>query len=532
VPARRAAGAVVMLASVEADVRLAELVAALSLAIDIGTGQPLEQGLGVGVLAVGLGEEAGLREDELARTWYVALLRHVGCTADSHVFGALVGDEIAFRAGATRVDVTSPAALVPYLIGHLVRTTGPLGAAARLGRMAAAPRLMQQGAVAVCEVAERLADRIGLAPEVGSDLALGSERWDGRGFLRRAAGEAVPRPVRVVQIAETARAVAAFDGAEAAVAMLRERAGHALDPSLVERFCARAPALLRRLEAPSLWDAALDCEPGPRPRLAGDRLDAALHAMAEFVDLKSPCTVGHSAGVAGLAAAAAERAGLPAAECASLRRAALVHDVGRVGVPSRVWEKPGALTADERERVRLHPYYTERVLAPACAPLAALGALASLHHERLDGSGYHRGAGARALGPAARILAAADALHAMTEPRPHRAALCLEAAVDTLRAEVRGGRVDGDAAEAVIAAAGGTPARRRHRVGGLTEREVEVLRLLARGHSKREIAAVLTIAPKTADAHVQHIYAKIGVSTRAAATVFAMRHDLVGAAGR
>jgi HD-GYP domain-containing protein (c-di-GMP phosphodiesterase class II) len=221
--------------------------------------------------------------------------------------------------------------------------------------------------------------------------------------------------------------------------VLRERAGRALDPALVQRFAACAPRLLAILDAPSLWDAALAREPGLRPRAAGAELDAALHAVAGFVDLKSPYTGGHSAGVAGLAAAAAEHAGLPAGECAGIRRAGLVHDVGRVGVSSAVWEKPGALTADERERVRLHPYHTERVLAAGSPPLAGLEQVASLHHERLDGSGYHRGAAAAALAPAARVLATADAFHAMLEPRPHRPALTVDAAATVLRSEVRAG---------------------------------------------------------------------------------------------
>ncbi len=226
--------------------------------------------------------------------------------------------------------------------------------------------------------------------------------------------------------------------------------------------------------------------------------------------------------MAELAGAAARAVGLPAGE---LRRAGWVHDVGRVGVSSVVWEKPGPLTRAEREQVRLHPYFTERVLARP-ARLAELGRLAASHHERLDGTGYHRCVAAGALGPGERLLAAADAYHAMSEPRPHRLPVPPAAAAAALRAEVRAGRLDGDAAEAVLAAAGHRPRRRRENVAGLTARELEVLRLLARGLSIRAIASALVIAPKTADAHIQHIYAKIGVSTRAAATMFAMQHDL------
>jgi HD-GYP domain-containing protein (c-di-GMP phosphodiesterase class II) len=258
-----------------------------------------------------------------------------------------------------------------------------------------------------------------------------------------------------------------------------------------------------------------------------DRLDDSLRAVGDFADLKSPYLVGHSAGVAELAARAAERAGLPAADVVALRRAGWVHDVGRVGVPSMLWGKPGALTFDEWERVRMHAYHTDRILARP-EGLRSFGRIASMHHERCDGSGYFRAVAASQQPGPAKILAAADAFHAMTEERPHRPALDAERAAAELKAEVRAGRLDGDAAAAVLEAAGRPVRRRREQVGGLTAREVEVLRLVARGRSIREIARDLVISPKTADAHIQHIYAKAGVSTRAAATLYAMQHDLLG----
>jgi HD-GYP domain-containing protein (c-di-GMP phosphodiesterase class II) len=199
-----------------------------------------------------------------------------------------------------------------------------------------------------------------------------------------------------------------------------------------------------------------------------------------------------------------------------------------VGVPSPVFEKRGPLTTDERERVRLHTYHGERIVAQS-PPLSALGVVAFRHHERCDGAGYHRGIDARSLSHTARLLAAADAYQSMTEARPYRAALGPDAAAGELRAEARAGRLDGDAVECVLAAVTGRRRRRAELAGGLTARELEVLRLLARGLSTKQIASRLVITPKTADSHIQHVYAKIGVSTRAAATVFAMRHDLVEA---
>jgi HD-GYP domain-containing protein (c-di-GMP phosphodiesterase class II) len=206
--------------------------------------------------------------------------------------------------------------------------------------------------------------------------------------------------------------------------------------------------------------------------------------------------------------------------------AGLVHDLGRVGISAAVWGKEAPLSRSEWEQVRLHPYTTERVLDRAEA-LRDVARVAAGHHERLDGSGYHRGVSAGSIPRPARLLAAADAFHAMTEPRPHRPALTPEQAAGQLRREARDGRLDPDAVEAVLTAAGQPVRRRRTHAAGLTAREVEVLRLLARGLSIKAIAAELTIAPKTVDAHIQHIYAKAGVSTRAAATLFAAEHDLL-----
>jgi DNA-binding NarL/FixJ family response regulator len=191
-----------------------------------------------------------------------------------------------------------------------------------------------------------------------------------------------------------------------------------------------------------------------------------------------------------------------------------------------VWDRAGPLREPELEQVRLHAYHTDRVLRRADS-LAAAGALAGLHHERLDGSGYHRGAHAATLSFAARVLAAADAFAAMTETRAFRPALAPEQAAETLQSEAENGRLDGDAVRAVLEAAGQRPRRsRREWPAGLTDREVEVLGFLARGLSTKEIAQRLVVSPKTVDHHVQHIYTKIDVRTRPAARLFALEHGL------
>jgi HD-GYP domain-containing protein (c-di-GMP phosphodiesterase class II) len=245
------------------------------------------------------------------------------------------------------------------------------------------------------------------------------------------------------------------------------------------------------------------------------------------VDLKTPLHHGHSTGVAELASAAGKHAGLGASEVAELYRAALVHDIGRAAVPNGIWARRGPLSWTDQERVRLHAYHSERVLA-RCGPLAALAPLAGMHHERLDGSGYHRQAAAASIPFAARILGAADSFQAMTQVRAHRPARSPSEAAELLRAEASAGRLDADAVRFVLDAAGHPAASvSRPRPGGLTERQVEVLKLVAQGLSNPQIAQRLVISRRTAEHHVQDVYARIGVSSRAAAALFAMEHDLL-----
>jgi HD-GYP domain-containing protein (c-di-GMP phosphodiesterase class II) len=204
----------------------------------------------------------------------------------------------------------------------------------------------------------------------------------------------------------------------------------------------------------------------------------------------------------------------------------LVSRFGCLGVSNAVWDKSRPLTASDWERVRLQPYLTERMLQRSPA-LAELGAVAVQLRERLDGSGYPHGLTAVSIGRPARILAAADVYQAMLEPRPHRAAHAADEAAGDLRAEARAGRLDGEAVEAVLTAAGHRPARRIEGPGGLTHREIEVLRLVARGCSNKDVASRLVISPKTVGTHIEHIYAKLRVSSRAEAGLFAVQHGLL-----
>jgi len=273
-------------------------------------------------------------------------------------------------------------------------------------------------------------------------------RWDGEGRPGRLRGEEIPLPLRIVHVARDARFQHLLGGADFAARVVRSRAGGAFDPAIAALLADEGAASLALEGERPAWEEVLAAEPNPELTLRGPAIEEVLAAMGDFADLASPYLVGHAAGVAALAGAAARRVGFAASDVAAVRRAALVHDVGRVAVPTRVWQKPGSLTPDEWERVRLHAYHSERVLCRSPF-LAALAPVATSHHERLDGSGYHRGATAGALPPPERLLAAADAYHAMTEPRPHREALAPQRAADLLGLEAREGRLDADSAAAV-----------------------------------------------------------------------------------
>ena len=479
------------------------------------------------VLAVRLGELAGASAEELADTYYVALLHASGCTSNGHEAAQLFGDDIAHRAAFYLVDPTNPAEVLEFYRSN-VGLGRPADVRSKMVEQAiaeAAPRAREAFAT-MCEVAQRFAGWLGLRSNVQAALEYVFARWDGRGFPD-VSGEAIPLPMRLLHVARDASLFLSAAGPEQARAVLETRSGAAYEPRLAELAAQNLPELLGDLDETRMWDQALECEPSPQIWLSGDRIDAAFGTIAAITGLKSPWLREHSTGVAELAEAAAWRMDLPADSVTTLRHAALAHDLGRVGVSNAIWEKPGALGFGEWERVRLHAHFTERAFAQSPA-LAPIGRLAGSHHERLDGSGYHRGVRAPDLDLAARILAAADCYTAMREARPYRPAVDPLAAELELLREAQEGRLDPEAVDAVLGAAGHRVAKRpRELPAGLTPRELDVLVALVSGASNQSIGDDLGISAKTVGHHVQHVYKKAGVRSRAAATLWAFENDLV-----
>jgi len=517
-------------AGLDDQIRVAEVMASLSLATDLGLGQPLEHELGVCLSALELVDRFACTAEERSDVYYVALLAHVGCTAAAPYFAGWVGgDEIHFQSG---VQVLGPASDPAEDIRYLVRRLGddrPLPERARLvvKQLVSGRKQFGVAAANLCEGGRLLARRLHLPDEVARALGQVTARWDGKGVPQGLGGDEMSRSLRIVRVAHDLVAIAHAAGVEAATQALKKRRGRGYDPQVVEAALADPVALVRAADVPDAWERVIAAEPEPVATISRSGLETVARAFAEFTDLKVGFLRGHSTRVAELAANAAQALGCSDSEVSEVRAAGLFHDLGRVSVPNGIWEKRGPLSAREWERVRLHAYYTERVLerSPALAPLALL---AGSHHERLDGSGYHRGAAAAQLGVGSRLLVAADAFDAMTHDRPHRRALSSEKARAELGEMVRARALEKRTVDAVLEAAGA--ARTEARQGypaGLTEREVEVLRLLARGKTNREIAAALVITEKTAGHHVEHIYAKADVATRVGAALFAMRHDLV-----
>ncbi len=516
----------------DSPLRLAEFVATLALAQDNAFGQPLESQLRSCLLASWICEAGELEDDVRETAYWVALLRYVGCTGHAHEVATLFGDDIAIRARTLVHDAGNPTEVMGDVVEYATagRSEEERDEIIRMLQETAhewAVHNFRSG----CEVADMLLQRLDFEPSVREALAFTFERWNGKGFPNHVGGEAIPLAMRVVHLSHDMEAIGRLFSPERAVEAAAERRDSTYDPELADVFLEHGLAWFDRLRETEPWDAVLALEPEPHRVLEGPELDRALAVAADFIDLKSPYMGGHSRRCAQLATDAAQVLGLSDESTATVRRAALVHDLGTTAVSNSILDKPGPLTRTEFDRVELHPMLTEQMLRRSPA-LAALNPVASAHHEKCDGSGYHKRVRADTSDASACLLAAAEVYLGLTTERADRPRFSDEDAANELRRLDSEGVLEPRATRAVLVAAGhGEPAARTRRrpqnPGGLSGREVDVLRLAARGLTTRQIADRLVISPKTADHHIQHIYTKIDVSTRAAAALWAMQHEIV-----
>jgi HD-GYP domain-containing protein (c-di-GMP phosphodiesterase class II) len=516
----------------DTELRLSEFVATLALAQDNAFGQPLESQLRSCLLATSICDAAGFDDDLRGTVYWVALLRYVGCTGHAHEVATVFGDEIAIRAQTLVHDAGNPAEVMRDVMAYATAGHTP-------EEQDAIVKMIQETArewavynfTSGCEVADVLVERLDFGPDVREALRFTFERWNGNGYPSHAKGEEIPLAMRVVHLSHDMEAIGRLFSPETALEAARDRRDETYDPALADVFIEHGLGWFEELATIEPWDAVLALEPEPHRMLAGEELDDALMVAADFIDLKSPFMGGHSRRCAELAADAARVLGLPEDDVVCVRRAALVHDFGTTVVPNSIWDKPGPLTRTEFDRVELHPMLTEQMLRRSPA-LAVLNPVASTHHEKGDGSGYHKRVPADCDDLCACVLQATEVYVGLTAERADRPAFEPAAAAAELRTLESAGVLEPRASRAVLVAAGhGEPrvqsGKRQQNPGGLTRREVDVLRLAARGLTTREIADRLYISPKTADHHIQHIYGKIGASTRAAAALWAMQHAVV-----
>jgi HD-GYP domain-containing protein (c-di-GMP phosphodiesterase class II) len=521
---------------VPAATRTADVLAALSLAGDLAVGLPAEHGLRTCLIAMRLARRLSLPAWQQITVYYTSLLMDAGCTAwTSQIAKRMLTDEIVARRELVfNTDIRHPYEALSW-IWRFVAKGAPLPRRARrMAEFAARGNdIVREGFQNTCDVASDLAARLGMSEDVQQALLSVFEQWDGGGFPRGLERQDIPMPCRVVYLSAFFEVFHASGGRDNALQLTLRGRGRSFDPEAVDALvtAAEEEGFWDAIEGDSsLWPLVMDLEPENRMQwISDEQLNKAIVALADFADMKSPYSLGHSRRVATTAEAMAHRLLLSTEDIADVCRAALCHDLGLVAVPSFVLDRPpNKLTRAEWEQVRLHPYHGERILENVPS-LRRAAALVGAHHERLDGQGYYRGLQNRQIPIGAQIVAASDRFDELTHDGPERRGLPATDAVRVMEQDA--GRAFSssvfEALENSLGLRSDSSAPRRTWPAGLTDREVEILRLTARGQSRREIAQRLVVSESTVRTHLEHIYQKCGVSSRAAATLFAVEHDLL-----
>lgn len=496
-----------------------DLLGCLAVAGELGRGQPAGHVAATTAIAVAIADELGLSEPEKSDTYYTGLLVHAGCTAGSTELAAvLLCDELALMRDVCICDPAHELEVIRVLLRHAGRGGGAAERIRGLAHIASGASAAFGEMEAGCsDVGARIAERLGMSPGAVDALSNICETWNGKGPRKKLA-DASPLVARIVNAAMVVEILLSGSGPDRAIAVVRERSGRSLDPAVADAFSAVLSDRERvdRILAARDWDDVKSLCPDNRDPPASAGLDSLALACADFADLKRPGAAAHSRRVGELAEAIILRLGARA-DAALARRAGYVHAIGQVGLPFPLLQLDHPSRAQE-EQFRLHTVFTRRILAHS-PELAAIGQIAALHHERFDGTGYPDGRAGSALPATARAVAAACAFDESTMFQPPHVR-------DQALKELRAGGDRAFGADVVAALCdeidGREPSRRRGPSGNLTEREVEVLRLAAAGKSTGDIARALVISKHTARHHLESIYAKAGVSSRAGAALFAM----------
>jgi putative nucleotidyltransferase with HDIG domain len=417
------------------SIRLSEVVAALSYALDLTEGEPPGHAVRSCLIGMRLAQELELDAAARSDLFYALLLKDAGCSANSARMAALFGadDHVAKRT-SKRIDW---AGKLPAFLWS-VRTVAPGGTmrdrALRLKAIKDEGEVTRSLMRARCDRGAEIALLVGLGTETAEAIRALDEHWDGGGQPRGLRGEEIPLPARILCLAQTAEIFHADGGVAAAWEVARKRSGGWFDPDLVDALgvCLQDVAFCESLadDDVSAW------EPEDRLLRADDaRLDGIAVAFAGVIDAKSPWTYQHSDRASVIAASLAAVLGAEGDALNDLRRAALLHDVGKLAISNRILDKPAGLSSVELTLMRRHPIVTAEILerVPAFRRLAPV---ASAHHERLDGGGYPRGLTGHDLDMPMRVLAVADVYEAVTSERPYRAAMSSDQALAILRSEV------------------------------------------------------------------------------------------------
>jgi HD-GYP domain-containing protein (c-di-GMP phosphodiesterase class II) len=439
-----------------ADVAV-ELLPALSFALDLAEGQSMGHSLRCCLIGLELAARLGLPESDRRDLYFALLLKDIGCSSNaSRVYELFGGDELATKRDLKRVDWSSYLRAARFAVSHAAPGASWFDRAMRIVALAkAGPAAADELVLIRCRRGAEIVSEMGFGPGVAAGVASLDEHWDGRGRPYALRGPEIPVVSRILLLAQTLDVFASLAEATSALAVIRARAGTWFDPEIVTA----ADELEAEVDRWRSWDEAtlLDAVrsrwPVGAPVFQGPAvLDQIARVFAAVVDAKSAFTATHSVRVTDIAVSIGSALELAAPALAELRRAALLHDIGKLSVPNSILDKPGRLSAQEWEIVRLHPYYTQRILERVDA-LRPTAFVASSHHERPDGRGYFRGLMAAQFPLAARILAVADAFEALTARRPYRAALSVEQALARLEPDRETG-LDGSCLDALKTAQG------------------------------------------------------------------------------